>query len=156
MLKISIIAFGNKMPAWVNEGVSEFKKRLQEHVALTLIELPLMNRSNPHELSKILVKEMDLMVKNIPQSAYVIALDVTGTTFTSHVLALKLEKLQQTTSHICFLMGGPEGFLPELLEKTQERWSLSALTLPHTLARIVLLESVYRGFSILANHPYHK
>ena len=156
MLKITIIALGNKMPDWVNEAVDEFSKRLRESVILHLIEIPLIRRGKAMDLSRIFEKELTLLQAAIPKAARLIALDMHGESFTSEGLATKIKKLQLTSSHLCFLIGGPEGLLPELLAQCDERWSLSTLTLPHTLARILLLESIYRAHSILNNHPYHK
>lgn len=156
MLKITILAFGNKMPNWVSQAVQEYSKRLQEGIALNLIELPLLKRSKTTDLTRTMEKEMALMSAAIPSNARLIALDIQGETFTSEQLATKLEQVQHISSHLCFLIGGPEGLSRPLVERCNERWSLSKLTLPHTIARIVLLEAVYRAWSILHNHPYHK
>jgi 23S rRNA (pseudouridine1915-N3)-methyltransferase len=156
MLKITIIAFGNKMPNWVSDAVQEFSKRLQDGISLTLTEIPLTRRGKGTDLNRILEKEMGLMNAAIPQNSRIIALDLKGESFSSEQLAHKIEQLQHITSHLCFLIGGPEGLPTPILERSNERWSLSKLTLPHTLARIVLLEALYRAWSILHNHPYHK
>ena len=156
MMKISLICCGNKMPSWINEGVAEFAKRLQEHAMFNLVEIPLSKRGKSSDLSRLLEKEADLMSQAIPSGARVIALEIGGETFSSEQLALKLERLQQISSHLCFLIGGPEGLAPELVASAHERWSLSQLTLPHPLVRVVLLETLYRAFSIIHNHPYHK
>ncbi len=144
------------MPNWVDEAVCEFSKRLQESAQFNLIEIPLLRRGKSMDLSRILEKEMLLMRSAIPIGCRMIALDLGGESFTSEQLALKIERLQHISSHLCFLIGGPEGISPEILAQCDERWSLSKLTLPHTLARIVLLETLYRAYSILNNHPYHK
>lgn len=156
MLKITLITMGNKMPRWVNEAVNEYSKRLQEAMTFTLIEIPLMRRGKTTDLSRLMEKEKAMMEAAIPNHARLIALDIKGHAFTSEQLAIKMEQLQQITSHLCFLIGGPEGLSPELVARSDERWSLSMLTLPHTLARITLLEALYRAWSILAHHPYHK
>ena len=156
MFKITLIACGNKMPSWVTEPVSEFSKRLQEYVNFHLIEIPLAKRGKSSDLSRILEKEAALIANSIPLGARVIALDIGGNSFSSEKLALKLEQLQQTHSHLCFLIGGPEGLIPAIIARANERWSLSELTLPHPLVRIVLLEALYRAWSIIHNHPYHK
>lgn len=144
------------MPAWVDEAVREFSKRLHEFALLNLIEIPLLKRGKSTDLARILEKEGVLIRSAIPQGSRLIALDIQGETFTSDTLATKIDRLQHISSHVCFLIGGPEGLLPEIIAQCDERWSLSKLTLPHTLARIVLLETIYRAFSILNNHPYHK
>lgn len=147
---------GNKMPSWVNEACQEFSKRLQDGVNVQLIEIPLFKRGKSAELSRILDKELVLMRTAIPSNARLIALDKGGETFSSEALASKLQHVQHVSSHLCFLIGGPEGLAAAVLAQCHERWSLSTLTLPHALARIVLLETLYRAWSILHNHPYHK
>lgn len=144
------------MPGWVDEAVREYSKRLSESASLNLIEIPLLRRGKSTDLSRILEKEMQTMRAAIPHGARLIALDIQGESFTSEALALKIKKLQHISSHLCFLIGGPEGLSPELLTLCDERWSLSQLTLPHPLARIILLETLYRAYSIINNHPYHK
>lgn len=144
------------MPSWVDEAVREFSKRLQESVQLHLIEIPLLRRGKSMDLTRILDKETATIRESIPHGSRLIALDVDGESFTSEQLALKVERLQHLASHLCFIIGGPEGISQEIRSQCTERWSLSKLTLPHTLARIVLLETLYRAFSILNNHPYHK
>jgi 23S rRNA (pseudouridine1915-N3)-methyltransferase len=156
MQKITLITLGNKMPDWVDQAVQEFSKRLQESALFHLIEIPLLRRGKSTDLSRIQEKELQLMKSAIPNGCRLIALDVCGETFTSEQLALKLEKIQHHSCHLCFLIGGPEGMLPELLNQCDERWSLSKLTLPHALARIVLIEAIYRAYSIIHHHPYHK
>jgi 23S rRNA (pseudouridine1915-N3)-methyltransferase len=155
-MKITIITLGNKMPSWVEQAAKEYTKRLKEWVAVTVIEIPLLKRGKSSDLSRILEKEMIMMNATIPSGAHIISLDSQGESFTSEQLALKIERLQQVTSHICFLIGGPEGLAKELLAKSNEQWSLSLLTLPHTLVRVTLLEALYRAWSIIHHHPYHK
>ena len=156
MLKLTLITLGNKMPFWVNQGAQEYIKRLQDNVLLKIIEIPLLRRGKLPDIARIMEKEMHLMQAAVPQGSRVIALDITGESFTSEQLAGKLERLQHINSHLCFLVGGPEGLSPELVARCDERWSLSKLTLPHPLVRIVFLEALYRACSILNNHPYHK
>jgi 23S rRNA (pseudouridine1915-N3)-methyltransferase len=156
MFKLTIIALGNKMPKWVEEAADAFSKRLQDGITLNLIEIPLFKRGKSADLSRILEKEKGLIEAAIPTGTRVIALDLSGTEFTSEALASRLEHLQKVNSHLCFLIGGPEGLPKKMVQNSHERWALSKLTLPHTLARIVFLEAIYRAWSILNNHPYHR
>ncbi len=156
MLKITIITLGNKMPGWVNEGSNEYAKRLNDGVQLKVIEIPLIRRSKSSDLSRILERESAFIRDALPNNARIIALEIEGKTFSSEELALKISQLQQTSSHLCFIIGGPEGLSQEILKLCDERWSLSKLTLPHPLVRIILLETLYRAWSIINNHPYHK
>ncbi|MFT4058414.1 MAG: 23S rRNA (pseudouridine(1915)-N(3))-methyltransferase RlmH [Legionella sp.] len=156
MLKITIIALGNKMPDWVTQGTHDYAKRFTDGIQLKVIEIPLMRRSKAFDLTRIMEKESTLVKEAMPTGARVIALEIEGKSFSSEELAIKISQLQQTSSHLCFLIGGPEGLSQELLKLCQERWSLSKLTLPHPLVRIMLLETLYRTWTIINNHPYHK
>lgn len=144
------------MPSWVNQGTNEYAKRLKDGIQLKLIEIPLLQRSKSSDLARILDKESNLIKDMIPNGARIIALDSHGQSFTSEELATKINQLQQISSHFCFIIGGPEGLSSEILQLSHEKWSLSKLTLPHPLVRIVLLETLYRAWSIIQNHPYHK
>jgi len=156
MLKITIITLGNKMPDWVSEGSNDYLKRLNDGVQIKLLAIPLIRRSKSSDLNRILEKESFLIKEALPKGARIIALDIEGKSFSSDALAIKITQLQQISSHFCFIIGGPEGLTPEILNLSDERWSLSKLTLPHPLVRIILLETLYRAWSIINNHPYHK
>ncbi len=156
MLKITLITMGNKMPNWVNDGSLEYIKRLQDNINLKLVEIPLLKRNNAGDLPRILEKESQLLKDALPSNARLIALAINGKSFSSEELAFKLSQLQHLSSHLCFIIGGPEGLTGDILNRCHEQWSLSKLTLPHPLVRIILLESLYRAWSINHNHPYHK
>ncbi|MCW8471917.1 23S rRNA (pseudouridine(1915)-N(3))-methyltransferase RlmH [Fluoribacter gormanii] len=156
MLKITIITLGNKMPDWVTQGSNEYAKRLNDGVQLKITEIPLIRRSKSSDLSRVLEKESVLIKEALPNNARIIALEIEGKSFSSEELACKISQLQQISSHLCFIIGGPEGLSQEILKLCDERWSLSKLTLPHPLVRIILLEALYRAWSIINNHPYHK
>lgn len=144
------------MPDWVSEGSNDYLKRLNDGVQIKLLEIPLIRRSKSSDLNRILEKESSLIKEALPKGARIIALDIEGKSFSSDALAIKITQLQQISSHFCFIIGGPEGLTPEILNLSDERWSLSKLTLPHPLVRIILLETLYRAWSIINNHPYHK
>lgn len=156
MLKITLITLGNKMPDWVAAGSQDYAKRFNDGIQLKIIEIPLIRRSKTSDLTRILEKEAALIKDALPGNARIIALDIEGKSFSSEDLALRMTQLQQTSSHFCLIVGGPEGLTTETLQLCDERWSLSKLTLPHPLVRIILLEALYRAWSIMNNHPYHK
>ena len=156
MLKITVITLGNKMPNWVIQGSEDYAKRFNDGIQLKVIEIPLMSRGKSSDMSRILEKEAALIKEALPNNCRLIALDIEGKSYSSEDLALKITQLQQINSHFCFIIGGPEGLTQEILLLCHERWSLSKLTLPHPLVRIILLEALYRAWSIMNNHPYHK
>jgi 23S rRNA (pseudouridine1915-N3)-methyltransferase len=156
MQKVTVCAVGQKMPKWVNEASQELAKRLHQKIQLEWIELPLLKRSTNQQLSQILEKELQLFLDAIPTKAHLITLDAQGKLFSSEKLAARMSELQQLSSHWCIVIGGPEGLHPQLKAKALESWSLSPLTFPHPLVRLILLESLYRSWCIQNNHPYHK
>lgn len=156
MLKITIITLGNKMPDWVVTGSNDYLKRFKDGIQVKIIEIPLISRSKSSDLARIMEKESALIKESLPNGARLIALDIEGKSFSSDELAIKITQLQQISSHFCLIIGGPEGLSSDILKLCDERWSLSKLTLPHPLVRIILLETLYRAWSIINNHPYHK
>ncbi|HBB53264.1 MAG TPA: 23S rRNA (pseudouridine(1915)-N(3))-methyltransferase RlmH [Legionellales bacterium] len=156
MLKITICCIGQKMPKWVDMAHTELSKRLERKIQVEWIEIPLIKRTASTHLSQILEKEYQLLLDSIPPKAHIICLDAKGKNYSSEGLADRMKELQQIHSHWCIVIGGPEGLHPALKEKASEMWSLSSLTFPHPLVRLILLESLYRSWCILNNHPYHK
>jgi 23S rRNA (pseudouridine1915-N3)-methyltransferase len=156
MLKITICSIGQKMPIWVNEATTELLKRFEHKIQIEWVELPLIKRTTPSQLDQILEKEYVNLLNTIPEKAYLIVLDANGKTFSSEQLSSKMSDLQQQYSHWCFIIGGPEGIHPKLKQIAKEKWSLSSLTFTHPLVRLILLESLFRSWCILNNHPYHK
>ena len=141
-MKITLIAIGKSMPAWVNQGYAEYEKRFPKDFQLNLIEI---KESKPEK-----------QLHAIPKNDVVIALDVTGQAFDTPQLAKQLNRWYQDGQNISLLIGGPDGLLPECLQASKVRWSLSPLTLPHPMVRIVIAEQLYRAWTILNNHPYHR
>lgn len=156
MIKISIIALGTKMPQWVEMATSDYLKRIQEYANVNLIEIPLEKRAKSGSNDKQRQKEADKVIQSLPKSAKIIALEIEGKSYTSTALSEHLEQISIQHSHLCFIIGGPEGIHQDVLKACDAKWSLSELTLPHPLVRVLLIETLYRAFSIRANHPYHK
>ena len=155
-MKLSIIAIGTRMPDWVQTGYEEYARRMPRDCALELRELPLAQRGKNADIARAIEKEGDAMLAAIPAGDRVIALDVLGKPQSTDLIAVSLRRWQQEGLNTSFLIGGPDGLASASLARSTERWSLSALTLPHPLVRIVLAEQIYRAWSILNNHPYHR
>ena len=153
---IRLIAIGSKMPRWVEEGVSEYSKRLPAEIHFEIKEIPLGKRGKNADLQRAIQAEGQQMLAAIGERDKVIALDVQGKSWSTEKLAVELNNWQMEGDNICLLVGGPDGLAPACLRRAQQRWSLSALTLPHPLVRIVLAEQLYRAWSINNNHPYHR
>lgn len=156
MLKINIISIGNKMPDWVNTGFKDYAKRLSKFSQLALIELPVAHRSKNNRLEQCKHAESLQIASKIKPSDYVIALDIHGKQHSTEDLAQYLDKLSLENSSISIIIGGPDGLDYSCFNRIDDKISLSKLTLPHPMVRVILAEQLYRTFSILNNHPYHK
>ena len=152
-MRITLLAVGKKMPEWVEIGYSEYARRLNGDCQLQLREIDQSKGSNPVEIK---AREGKVLVKQIPKGAHVVALDVLGKSWTTDQVAVQLERWQSLGKSVCLLVGGPEGLSDECLELADQRWSLSALTFPHPLVRVLVAEQLYRAHSLLNNHPYHR
>lgn len=143
------------MPDWVAAGVREYAGRLPGNL-LQLVELPLGTRTKAGDPRRAQAEESQRLLKAIPGGARVVALDPRGRSLSTEALAGKLDGWLQEGRDVAFLVGGPEGLSAECLARSEERWSLSALTFPHMLVRVILAEQLYRAWTILRNHPYHR
>jgi 23S rRNA (pseudouridine1915-N3)-methyltransferase len=155
-MQIKLIAIGNKMPSWVTTGFQEYAKRIQGQCTLNLHEIPAQKRDKNSDIARLLEREGESMLSAIGKNDHAIALHVTGKMYSTEALSSKLETLLQQGQHVSLLVGGPEGLAPACLARSDEQWSLSRLTFPHPMVRIILAEQVYRALSIIKQHPYHK
>lgn len=155
-MKIKVLTIGTKMPAWVNEGVKEYVKRLPRDLALEFIELPLAARAKNSDLQRIVQKEADAMMAHIQSQDHVVALEVNGQNWSTEKLAANLETWQMNGQNVVLLIGGPDGLGDICRQRANQLWSLSALTFPHPIVRVVLAEQLYRAWTITQNHPYHR
>ena len=155
-MKLRLLAVGHKMPAWVEQGYAEYAKRLPADCALELVEIAPGHRAKNTSKEKAMQQEADALRKAIRPQDFVVALDVKGQPWSTEQLAQQLDGWRMQGGDVALLIGGPDGMTPELLTLARQRWSLSALTLPHPLVRVLLAEQLYRAWSILQGHPYHK
>lgn len=155
-MHFDLIAIGTKMPSWVQEGFSEYAQRLPREHALRLIEIPAGKRSKSADISRLMAKESQEMLKMIPAQNFVVALDERGHSCSTEKLAQYLESWRTQGMNISFLIGGPEGLGQACKDRANLMLSLSPFTFPHPLVRIILAEQLYRAWTILIDHPYHR
>ena len=155
-MELNALAIGTRMPGWVSDGVATYTKRLPRHLALTFTEIAPVRRSAGMSPAKIMAAEGEKLLKALTEPTLCIALDERGKARTSAQLATELERWQAEFSRVSFLIGGADGLAPACKERADELWSLSPLTLPHALVRIVLAEQLYRAWTLLQGHPYHR
>lgn len=155
-MKVSLVCIGTKMPAWVEEGVAEYRKRLPAEINFEIKELPLPKRGKNTDIRRAISQEGDAMIAAISVGDKVIALDVLGKAVSTESLADALRSWQMDGDNVSILVGGPDGLSPSCLALAKQKWSLSAMTLPHPLVRVMFAEQLYRAWTILNNHPYHR
>ena len=156
MLKLEIISIGTAYPTWIKEGLNEYQKRLANECKLSLREIPIVKNNKKASLQEKKIEEGKRIESLIDRSSYIIAMDQHGAQWTSEILAKKLISWSLDRSRFQFLIGGSEGLSASLLDRSDVIWSLSKMTLPHALARLVLIEQLYRAFMINNKHPYHR
>lgn len=144
------------MPKWVEQGVDEYCKRLPPELKLEVKEIALGKRGKGADIRRAIANEGQQMQAAIGDRDRVVALDVKGKPWSTEQLAGNLRDWQLDGANISLLVGGPDGLAQECLDRADQHWSLSALTLPHPLVRIVLAEQLYRAWTINNNHPYHR
>lgn len=153
-MRIRILTISERQPDWVTQCCNEYLRRLPRHLAAEVVELALAKRREDPLRAK--ADEGERLLAAVPKGALVVALDEHGSAWTSVQLAQQLERWQHSGRDLALLIGGPDGLSPAALASAQQRWSLSPLTLPHGMARMVVAEQLYRAQSIIEGHPYHR
>lgn len=155
-MKIKIIAIGQKMPSWVYEACDEYHRRFPRHFIVEIIEIPALPRHDKSDLQKIKNQEGERLLNACAPDDKIITLDLGGKPWRTDEVAQQLARWQNDGRDIALLIGGPEGLSDACKRRAEQSWCLSPLTLPHPLVRVVLLECLYRAWSINNNHPYHR
>jgi len=154
-MRINLIAVGKKMPDWIADGIEHYKKQLPKNYNFVITTVESQSRkSNSPELTKSLEERLILEVAS--DSTLLIALDEQGKQQTSKELSKSIEKWQLNAESVALIIGGADGLSSELKQKCNLIWGLSSFTLTHSMARLLLVEQIYRGYSLLSNHPYHR
>jgi len=155
-MNIHFICVGQRMPRWVQEGYAEYAKRMPAECALRLIEIAPGRRGKGADIARALRDEGERMLAAIPKGCQILALDVKGKSWDTEQLSRKMSEWMADGRDLALLVGGPEGLADACQQCADGRWSLSALTMPHPLVRVVVAEQLYRALSLLRNHPYHR
>jgi 23S rRNA (pseudouridine1915-N3)-methyltransferase len=155
-MRIEVISASARQPDWVRSGFDAYAKRLRGSCSLTLTEVALARRNKSATPARLVADEGQRMLARAPGGAHIVALDETGRGLTTRELSRRLERWMASGRPVALLIGGPDGLAPECLDRAAEKWSLSPLTLPHGLARVVVAEAIYRAWTLLEGHPYHR
>ena len=155
-MRIYLIAVGARMPAWVKAGFAEYAVRFPRECQLELLEIPAGKRGKQGILERLLREEGERILAAVPKGAGLIALDVGGRQWDTEQLAGELARWLQEGRDLALMIGGPDGLDSACRARAESAWSLSRLTLPHPLVRIIVAEQLYRAWSLLHQHPYHR
>jgi len=155
-MRINVIAVGTRLPAWQQDGFREYARRLPKECTVALTEIPAATRAKSKSTPQSIRKESDRLLAAVARNDYVVALDQSGIQYGSEDLAALLDTWLTQGRDLAMLIGGADGLSDACRSRADLRWSLSELTLPHGLVRVVLAEQLYRAWSILRGHPYHR
>ena len=155
-MEIHLLAIGTRMPGWIDEGFEEYSRRLGRDCRLVLKALPSPRKSKSQYSAGVKQQEGELLLAAIPDDAYTIALDEYGKMHDTVAISRKLGDWFEQYRRVAVLIGGADGLSAECLAACKERWSLSRMTFPHSLVRVIVAEQIYRAYSVLNNHPYHR
>ena len=155
-MRIHLLSVGRRMPGWVETGFREYAKRLPAECTLHLVEIEPGHRRKGSSTDVARRTEGARMLAALPKGAQVIALDLAGRAWSTEKLAAQLADWMADGRDLALLVGGPDGLAKPCVERAERLWSLSPLTFPHPLVRVILAEQLYRAWSILKGHPYHR
>jgi len=152
-MQLSLCAVGRKMPDWVSHAVADYQKRLPKQWQFQVHEVA---QANLGSTTNNKVKEGKDLIKCLPTRAHIVTLDNRGKSWSTKELATELNRWQELGKPVSLLIGGPDGLDDATLHRADQKWSLSPLTFPHPLVRVIVLEQIYRAYSLTINHPYHR
>ena len=155
-MRVTILSVGHRMPAWIQDGFHEYTRRMPPEIRVELTELKPEERGAGRSVEKARAAEGERMLAALPDGATLLALDERGKAFSTQALSVMLTEWMRDGTHPVFAIGGADGLDAAVKDRADRTFSLSALTLPHGMVRVLLAEQLYRAWSILARHPYHR
>ena len=155
-MRIQLIAAGTRRPNWEREGFDTYARRMPRECAFSLVEIQVQKRSANADIGRLRAREGEQMLAKVAKNAVVIALDERGQSFNTRQLAEQLRGWLASGNDLALLIGGPDGLAPSCVDAARICWSLSPLTLPHGLARVLVAEQLYRAWTVTSGHPYHR
>lgn len=155
-MHIRLIVVGSKQQQWVIDAFQGYAKRLPRHWNFSLFEIQALKRNKNESVTSVIKKEGAKILSEVRDNEQLIILDETGIEFTTQALSEKLDNLSTIRNRFCFVIGGPDGLSDDCKKRADMSWSLTKLTLPHGLVRVVFIEQIYRLWSLMSQHPYHR
>ena len=155
-MRITSLAIGTRLPGWTYDGFRVYQQRMPRDITLDLEEIPLVSRTSKNRSGPAVEKEGERLLRRLKQQNLMVALDEAGEPWTSADLAARVQEWLQRHPRIALVIGGPDGLSAACKQRADCSWSLSPLTLPHGLVRVLVAEQLYRAWTILQGHPYHR
>ncbi|MSR08303.1 MAG: 23S rRNA (pseudouridine(1915)-N(3))-methyltransferase RlmH [Gammaproteobacteria bacterium] len=155
-MKVRLLVIGTRPEDWVREAVQLYLDRIPTHLKPELVDIPLSLRSSGGDPAIAKAKEGQRILQRLKPGDFLVTLDERGKAWSSLELAREVDRWQNHQPSVVLAIGGPEGLADEVRQRANQSWSLSALTFPHGLARVIVVEQLYRAWTILQGHPYHK
>ena len=150
----TVYCVSHRPSSWVKLAIEEYKKRLPKSFTFEFIYISPSSHSSNSEIR--MREEGKRLIKAIPKQTHLVSLEVTGKPLSTEALVKKMTYFQEESPKVAIAIGGADGLSSDVVDRSKESWSLSALTLPHQVVKVVLAEQIYRGWSILQRHPYHR
>ena len=154
-MRLRVLAVGQRMPAWVEDGVAEYSRRMPREYAVEWVDIAPAKRGNGSP-QRYREKEGEVILSRLAKTDHLVALDVSGSTISTENISDRFDQWQMQGQHVSIVIGGPDGLDAAVLQRAAEQWSFGRITLPHPLVRIILAEQLYRAWSVQAGHPYHR
>ena len=155
-MQINILAVGEKTPCWVEMGINEYLTRMPHECSVKISTVPSTKRVKNISILQAQQREESLLIRASSKNSYCIALDEKGVNWNTKILAGNLKEWLQHEPIVNLYIGGPDGFTDDFRNQVDVVWSLSALTMPHMLVRLVVAEQLYRAWTVIQGHPYHR
>ena len=155
-MKLWLVTVGHKMPDWITAGFNEYAKRMPREAKIELLEIKPEPRTTGKNVAQLMEAEAQRILAALPQGALRIALDERGVAWTTRQLADRMQQWMGEGRDVAFIIGGADGLHESVKKGAQQLLALSAMTLPHGMVRVLLAEQLYRAYSLLHNHPYHR
>ena len=155
-MQLQLVAVGTRQPSWINDGVETFARRMPKECSMEVTEIPAGQRNKSDSTARAVAAEELKILKAVADSAMVVALHEKGTPWSTRELATELNRWRLDYDQVALIIGGPDGLAPACLKRADRHWSLSNLTLPHGLVRILVAEQLYRAWTVIQGHPYHR
>jgi 23S rRNA (pseudouridine1915-N3)-methyltransferase len=155
-MRLCVLAVGHRMPEWIVAGYGEYARRMPREARLELIEIKPEPRSGGRSTDQIMAAEAQRILAAVPKNALRVALDERGAGWTTRQLSERMRSWMDGGRDVAFIIGGADGLHESVKSAADQLLALSALTLPHAMVRVLLAEQLYRAYSLLHNHPYHR